>query len=43
MDSWLRIDIAGRRVEMKMINVGPVPVTLTPETAGHRTGDDQPE
>ncbi len=28
-DSWLRIDIAGRRVEMKMIDVVPVPVTLT--------------
>jgi OmpA-OmpF porin, OOP family len=29
MDAWLRIDIAGPRVEMKMINVVPIPVTLT--------------
>jgi OmpA-OmpF porin, OOP family len=28
-DSWLRIDIAGPRVEMKMIDVVPLPVGLT--------------
>ena len=28
-DSWLRVDITGRRVEMLMIDVVPVPVTLT--------------
>lgn len=28
-DSWLRIDISGPRVEMKMIDVVPVPVRLT--------------
>ncbi len=28
-DSWIRMDIAGARVEMYMINVMPVPVTLT--------------
>jgi OmpA-OmpF porin, OOP family len=46
MDSWLRIDIAGPRVEMRMINVVPVPVTLAlkppstiPETIDPETGD----
>ncbi len=28
-DSWLRVNITGPRVEMKMINVIPLPVTLT--------------
>lgn len=28
-DSWLRVDIAGPRVEMKMIDVIPVPVALS--------------
>ncbi len=45
-DSWLRIDIAGPRVEMKMIDVVPIPVSLTlkppaasPETIDPETGD----
>ena len=45
-DSWLRVDIAGPRVEMKMINVIPLPVTLTlklpaatPETIDTREAD----
>jgi hypothetical protein len=45
-DSWLRVDITGPRVEMKMINVVPVPVTLTlkapatiPETIRPLEGD----
>jgi len=28
-DSWLKVDIAGQRVEMLMIDVIPVPATLT--------------
>lgn len=46
MDSWLRVDIQGPRVEMKMINVIPLPATVTlkppaatPETIDPRTGD----
>ncbi len=45
-DSWLRIDIAGPRVEMLMIDVIPVPASLTlklpattPETMDSQGGD----
>lgn len=45
-DIWLRIDIAGPRVEMRMIDVIPVPATLTlklpaatPETIDPDAGD----